>query len=467
MAHSSQGSALVGYSDDTELRPLKFAEPIPAGRICAVCGYIPRATYSLRCGHTLCEPCYDSCVDTSRCVCPLDDEACATEDVHLRTFPAEYLLTRKVHCWNEANGCHVVLAASQVAEHFRHECQHHVSFCPTCSAPVLRRDVCAHLKSRCTALVLSAASDTHTGTDDDLRTHLAALEQKVERRVGEVDAKLAQLTLETGAQSDKLTELCHSNSDLKEALKGQLEASAALQSGKLVELCQNINSLKEQLKDQRDAASVSHNNKHEELCQTINNVQETLKAQLDGVSAKSLEYLNRKAIELKHLCTGKSNSLQTTIGAIMQSVQIDVNTNQRILTGYDALKQKALEAGFSQSLGEKVYLRRYLMSWGIHFKKDGDGVLLHLLLKLHRGRKDEFLVWPFKKELKLHFIHPETREERRVKGRPDATLENFARPSGFGNQGVFFTNTALESSDIERDGYLQNNQLILRLEVFL
>ncbi|KAH9378294.1 hypothetical protein HPB48_017222 [Haemaphysalis longicornis] len=109
MAHSSQGSALVGYSDDTELRPLKCAEPIPAGRVCAVCGYIPRATYSLRCGHTLCEPCYDSCVDTSRCVCPLDDEVCATVDVHLRTFPAEYLLTRKRYVLRGVNERQVLL----------------------------------------------------------------------------------------------------------------------------------------------------------------------------------------------------------------------------------------------------------------------------------------------------------------------------------------------------------------------
>ncbi|KAH9384748.1 hypothetical protein HPB48_026761 [Haemaphysalis longicornis] len=89
MAHSSQGSALVGYSDDTELRPLKLrgADSCWTG----MCGVRLHSQSDV-----LSSPCYDSCVDTSRCVCPLDDEVCATVDVHLRTFPAEYLLTRKV-----------------------------------------------------------------------------------------------------------------------------------------------------------------------------------------------------------------------------------------------------------------------------------------------------------------------------------------------------------------------------------
>lgn len=470
MATSKRGFAVVGYSDDTELRPLKFVEPIPAGRICAVCGYIPRTTYSLLCGHTFCGPCYESCVDVSRCVCPLDDEVCAKEDVHHRTFPAENLLRRKVRCWNEDNGCPVVLAASQVAEHFRHECQHHCTCCPTCLAPVLRRDVCAHLKSRCTALVLSVACDTHTETDDDLKSHLVAFEQQIEKRVGEVDAKLAQLSLESVSRSDELIELLHSNNHLQEALKDQLEAAAGLQEDKIVELCHNITRLKEELKDQRDAASGSQNDRHEQLRHDINDLKETLKDQLEAASAKTLGSLDRKAAEVKDRCIETSDALETTIGSIMQSVQIDMNTHQRVLTGYDALKQTATDKGYSDSYSQKVYLRRYLMSWGIYFKKDGDKVRLHLELKLHKGRHDEFLEWPFKKGLKLCFIHPETREEREICVKPSmsaADRKHFCKPAELDNQGVYFSQDSIESSEIERGGYLQNNQVILRLEILL
>ncbi|XP_077557755.1 uncharacterized protein LOC144173115 [Haemaphysalis longicornis] len=304
MAHNRQEFALVGYSEHLERRPLKFVDPIPASRICSACGNIPRLTYILMCGHAFCEPCYESCASTSECVCPLDGDVCDRDDVTRKEYKVEQLLGRKVHCWNEVNGCGVVLPASQIAEHVRQDCQHHVTHCPNCSAVVLSHNICAHLKTRCTTCVVHAAAEARQGADNNENSHLAAFERevhcwneangclvvlpasqiaehvrqdcqyhvtrcptcsvavvardvcahlksrctalvlderpepqqranvnertylelferKVEQRVRELDAKLAQLSLKSDSVSDKLIEICHNDNHLKEALTEQ------------------------------------------------------------------------------------------------------------------------------------------------------------------------------------------------------------------------------------------------------
>ncbi|KAH9365891.1 hypothetical protein HPB48_022625 [Haemaphysalis longicornis] len=113
MAHGRQSFALVGYSEELEKRPLKFADPIPSSRICSACGHIPRMTNTLMCGHTLCDWCYESCTTASECVCPLDGDVCDRDDVVRIEYPAEQLLRRKVrrsgrvctNCYGGTHGC--------------------------------------------------------------------------------------------------------------------------------------------------------------------------------------------------------------------------------------------------------------------------------------------------------------------------------------------------------------------------
>ncbi|KAH9365887.1 hypothetical protein HPB48_017279 [Haemaphysalis longicornis] len=217
MAHDRQQFALIGYSEYLERRPLKFVEPIPASRICSVCGNVPRVTYILMCGHTFCDPCYASCATSSECACPLDGDVCERDDVTRKEYKAEQLLMRKVHCWNEVNGCPVVLPASQIAEHLRRDCGHHVTRCPKCSAAVLSRDMFAHLKSPCTEHVLHTAPEAPQGSDVSENAQFVAFERKVEQRVDELDAKLVRLSLESVSQSDKLAEVCHNINQLKGA----------------------------------------------------------------------------------------------------------------------------------------------------------------------------------------------------------------------------------------------------------
>lgn len=310
-----------------------------------------------------------------------------------------------MYCWNEDNGCGVVLPASQLPEHLRQDCQHHVTRCPTCSAAVLSRDVCAHLKSRCTTLALHGAPGPQQGGGSSERTNLVAFEVKLEHRVLELDAKLAQLSMESTSQSDKIMELCHT-----------------------------INHLKEGLTEHVVRAS-EHN-----------------------------------VAEMKAIYKEARESFMTSPSPVVISVPRDQIMHQRVLTGYAALKQQALKDGFSLSISDEVYLHRYLITWGISFRKDGECVNLFLCLQLHEGREDEFLDWPFTKKVKLTFIHPETRQELHRYSTPDSeeyTRVCYCRPIGGSNRYVRFTETWVQSSDVEREGYVKNDQLLLRFAVLV
>ncbi|KAH9365899.1 hypothetical protein HPB48_015959 [Haemaphysalis longicornis] len=360
----------------------------------------------LLCGHTFCEPCYESCATTSESVCPLDGDICGRDDVSTKEYPAEQLLRRKVHCWNKVYGCGVILPASQIAEHVRDHCQHHATCCPTCSAAVLCSDVCAHLKTRCTQLVLHTAPEPQPREDDNEGTNLEALAKMMKQQVGELDAKLARLSFKADSLSDKLSEICINNNDFKEAL-----------------------------------------------------------------TAHFVQASGRNLADMKAIYSEKSESLMTAITSALTLVSSDAKTHQRVIRGYAELKEKASKDGRSESMSDKVYLRRYLMSWGIVFSKDGEGVGLSLRIELYEGREDDFLEWPFTKQFKLSVIHPETREELDRFATPDSSdylRDCFCRPIDGSNTPIHFSHeTRIESSDLESDGYVDRDQLLLRLEVLL
>ncbi|XP_077549575.1 uncharacterized protein LOC144162786 [Haemaphysalis longicornis] len=413
MARSSRTHTLVGFSEALDWRPLKFAQPVPAAAICDSCGYVPRSTCSLPCGHTLCEPCHRRCAagaNGAEFECPFDGDVCSAEDVARRDC-SRNLMRRKVHCWNEANGCTVVLPASEVTEHFHRDCQHHAARCPTCLATVLWNDVCAHHKSRCADFILRAAADVHPGTDGNQNGQLVAFEKNVEKRAVELNAKLAQLSLESASQSDRLIALCHGINDLNETLAGQFRAA-------------------------------SDRNEHS---------------------------LERNADIMKAVFMEKSEALMSAIVAMSPPIQNDPETQEWVLTGYAALKEKALTEGVSFAMSGKAYLRRYLMSWGVHLKNSAHSVCICLRHCIHKGRYDEFLDWPFAHEMKLVAVHPTTREEHEIRALPCAfnNAEVYSKPTAFSNKAVFFGVRSFDPTVLEWGGFIKNDQLFLRFEVLL
>lgn len=78
--------------------------------------------------------------------------------------------------------------------------------------------------------------------------------------------------------------------------------------------------------------------------------------------------------EMKVFYAEKVESLSTALALAVAPVPSDSKTHQRVIIGYTGFKEKALQDGWCNSWSARVYLRRYLMSWGIEFKKEGDNV---------------------------------------------------------------------------------------------
>ncbi|KAH9365856.1 hypothetical protein HPB48_021375 [Haemaphysalis longicornis] len=232
---------------------------------------------------------------------------------------------------------------------------------------------------------------------------MVAPEKAIEKRVGDLDAKLNQLSLKCDSLNEKLGQICKNDIHLKEALT-------------------------------------------EQFGQT----------------------LDRSVAEIKSLYAEKIESLRTAITSALASVPSDPKTLQRVVTGYAALKEKASKDGWSWSMSDKIYLRRYYISWGVAFVKEGDKVFLQLCVQLHVGTEDDFLEWPFTKQLKLTIIHPETRHELNLTAKPlpsKASDRHYSRPIKTSNVAARFSESEVESSDIELDGYVKEDQLLLRFEV--
>ncbi|XP_077549024.1 uncharacterized protein LOC144162393 isoform X2 [Haemaphysalis longicornis] len=403
---------LAGFSEAIDWRPLKFVEPVPAAAICDSCGYVPRSTCLLPCGHTLCESCRRRCVtaDGAKFECPFDGDMCSSEDIARRDYSGN-LTRRKVHCWNEANGCTAILPASEIAAHFRRDCQHHGAHCPTCLANVLWNDVCAHQKSRCTNLVFHAAAEAEPDTGNNEEEPLVAIERKVDQEAAQLDAKLAQLSLESGSKSDRLLELCRGASNLNETLRGQFYAALAI-------------------------------NDHR---------------------------LERNAAAIRAAYLAKGNALMSAIVSMPPTTRNDAETREWVLTGYAAHVERAMKEGYSIEMTEKAYLHHYLMSWGVYLKRSVDTVCICLRHCLHEGRYDQFLDWPYTHEMKLVVIHPDTREEREIHVAPCTSnnAEARCRPAASSNKAISYPFTSFRQGDVEHGGFVKNDQLLLRFEVLL
>uniref|UniRef100_A0A224YRW9 Tumor necrosis factor receptor-associated factor-like protein n=1 Tax=Rhipicephalus zambeziensis TaxID=60191 RepID=A0A224YRW9_9ACAR len=146
---------LSGFSENLDWRTLDFVKPIDDIRVCSACGFVARKTAFLPCRHVLCEPCYEQWKPEVK-VCFLDGELCPEKEVHWMEFPEEKMMTREVRCWNRENGCEIVTDISRIAEHFHRDCAYHSACCPKCSSTVLKKDIIAHLESRCANHVLRA-----------------------------------------------------------------------------------------------------------------------------------------------------------------------------------------------------------------------------------------------------------------------------------------------------------------------
>ncbi|XP_075530606.1 uncharacterized protein LOC142563837 isoform X1 [Dermacentor variabilis] len=514
MAFQTQRLAVFGFSQELDWRPLFFAEPIPAHRICDGCGLLPRLTAFLPCRHVLCSTCYEQCVVGDEHSCPLDGDAFLDEDVQWGDFPLENLLKRKVHCWNKEYGCESVMAASEICRHFHQDCDHHSTSCPRCAAVVRCRNVRAHLQSNCRDYVAFSSTGLETTRYKEQQTTLLALKATIEERVGEMKERLDSLSCESRAQNDRTSELHHCINTLKEmlsqppesatsqdaapqtagdgsAIQGDdnnlvAEAHMPFNRSPLVEEMRALNlSLNRTVKGETQKTSEMlqknervMNNHHAQLREQLSSDRDILQ----GITC-SVDRLNETFGKELELATKRISEHMTANDARVAAVkQCDREATEQQLkllafgtkslkrytffaNGVKSRKRSALALGGNTYCADRIYLSGYCLSPAVHFQKSGDSVQLYTAIQLHKGVMDEFLPWPFCKAVRLSLRNESTGLQRQLVNKVYYNLENFDRPGTSSNRPVYFPDSSFLLEDLEQDGYVANDRLHVTWEL--
>ncbi|XP_077561695.1 TNF receptor-associated factor 3-like [Haemaphysalis longicornis] len=132
MAASGTTYTVFGFDSRFDGRPTVFLDSFPPTKVCSACGLVPSTVALLPCHHVLCQRCYAHCEDGYSSRCLLDKEVHQTEDVTWSTSSQDYVLRRKIRCWNSSNGCVAVGPASEILEHFSDGCEYQAATCGRC-----------------------------------------------------------------------------------------------------------------------------------------------------------------------------------------------------------------------------------------------------------------------------------------------------------------------------------------------
>uniref|UniRef100_A0A6M2CNC0 Putative tnf receptor-associated factor 6 ovary overexpressed n=1 Tax=Rhipicephalus microplus TaxID=6941 RepID=A0A6M2CNC0_RHIMP len=508
MAVQEQRYTLFGFSKELDWRPLHFVDSIPAHRICNACGLVHRVTVFLPCRHVLCNSCYAQCLSDKVHGCPIDGDPFLEEDAQRGEFPLDSLLKRKVKCWNEDKGCEMIMAASELHQHFHEDCGHHSTRCPKCSACILISNVRAHRSSDCSAdAQLDTAGTLKPDNDSSQEAVLASLEAILEKRVAEVRSGLDQLAREI-IQCDKFTELTHTVNDLREVViksseeqicaaneagidvAREVKEDLAWQGDRLNEISLRVTTLSEKVEEVLREATKKpleqSQKKKDELCydgtadgSSPKKVSETVSV-FEGTMGKASEHARETISQMPSSNTDSSSVSKTT--------EVPTGVNPAILTrdylpwfstlnvkhyefhvkGIKLLKERAMSNGYAGSYRGTTYLGGYCISLGVYLKKSGSSMSVHALVRLNKGVIDSFLQWPFSHRLKLTFIDSSKSTHHTF---CVATIGNlydkrFDRPTNTANDGVCSA-AGCRIEGLEQQGYLRSDEFCVKCELLV
>lgn len=464
MASSSQLYTLCGFSAELDWRPLRFVEPVPAHRVCSVCGVLPRVTAFLSCRHVLCRGCYERCLLDG---CPIEGDPFLEDDVEWRELPAQNLLSRKVKCWNEKRGCETVLAAAEINKHYREGCEHHYTSCPKCSTVVLRRDVCGHLRSKCRDHAVSTTIGAPEKSDhDDQKAMMMALNASLDVRGDEIKDRLDQVISDNTSQSDRLNEISHCMNSTKETLQ-QMSRERKTSESEEFQAVVGLSS-----SEVIQESLVGHGEKMHQLALTVSNSNKTLREveyELKQTFRKELQDATRTICRhfeesIAGICDAKRTAEDFESSTMSRQKElalntIDVNRYEFYVRDIKSMTDSTHSKGFRDCASEKIYICGYHMSPGVYFRKEGDHVLLYAGLQLHKGVIDEFLQWPFNHSVKMTAKHPSEDKHCSFIAKTGGNLDYDGRPEESSNEGSYFRDGSFRLDDLEREGYVTDDKL--------
>ncbi|XP_077493494.1 uncharacterized protein LOC144104391 [Amblyomma americanum] len=452
MAPASPQFTLVGFSPELDWRPLTFLKPFPANRVCSACGLVRKETAILPCMHVLCSCCYEQCTQDGAHECPLDGSRYQEDDVNMFDFPTDDLLRREVKCWNEGSGCQYTTAASGVTRHFLLECEHHSVRCPKCSATVLCRDVCTHLRSASCNSSTPVASESQVPVSQfDQAASLTSFKEALERQAGEITAYLRPMAVDMSTHGDRLSEISHGINTLKETLRQEL---TSLLGQNHEEITSSNAELKQCFATCSDTVKT--------CLRSLKSLEKKLNDELGGTRAD----LSQIAASIEQVKAGLKENVQKTLQPAANECTkspLEVTHCEFFVKGVKSLEE-AMENGRAEYDSEKVYLCGYCMSPGVVFLGYSPLVMLSAMYTLHKGDMDDDVHWPFKHKIRMSAIHPNGTGQRVLEAEPYPDHEGNQKPTT-SNVPVLHWNASFHLESLIHEGYVDNDQLRIKWEL--
>ncbi|XP_077493483.1 uncharacterized protein LOC144104384 isoform X6 [Amblyomma americanum] len=424
MPPASRQYTLVGFAPELDWRPLTFLKPIPASRVCSACGLVRKRTALLPCMHVLCECCFQHCGQDGLNECPLDGNHYEKKDVALFHCTADDLLKREVNCWNEGRGCNYMTAASGISQHFLLECEHHSVRCTRCSATVLCRDVCTHLRS--------ASCNTSTPVTSESQVPAGQVDEAASS--GQITAYKKPMDADMSTHGDRLIEISHGINALKETLRQELKS----------------------LKGQSQEEIRSSNS---ELEQCLASCSDTVNTCLRGITSAEQKLDDKLSVTRADLSqiAASMEQVKTELKECVQKSCQQVTHCEFFVKGVKSLQNETMKDDTAYYDSEEVYLCGYCMSPGVVFLRYWPCVMLYMKYMLHKGDMDDYVQWPFKHNVRMSVLHPRGREERVL-----TYADVFSKKPTASNSQVFCFNEYLNLDHLIRDGYVDNDQLRIK-----
>ncbi|KAH7973408.1 hypothetical protein HPB49_000723 [Dermacentor silvarum] len=138
---------LAGFNDFLEQRRVAFTEPMPASRVCSICGRVPSSTVLLPCGHVLCEECRSEVFEGMEC--PYDGTAFTEGQLVRLRFELSDLEQLPVVCVVGGKKCATFAGKlCDLKDHVRH-CRSWEVKCAKCQRSVARDVAVDHYRQCC------------------------------------------------------------------------------------------------------------------------------------------------------------------------------------------------------------------------------------------------------------------------------------------------------------------------------
>ncbi|KAM7314849.1 uncharacterized protein ISCGN_004633 [Ixodes scapularis] len=386
------------------MRPMNFKDTIQKIRVCSLCSVIPSTVVLLPCSHSVCELCFDKCLeDGERCL--LDQERLGQECLEKLTLSEEKLATWQVACWNTPYGCTFSGSSIALLDHFEKHCKFHAVCCSRCDHYVLRSDVVGHLKSGCSALL----TEDGPGSSSNRRGGTS---------VGDGGKAM-------GEMKNAVEKMADEQLHLQSSLNGLLE-SAKYQTAEITKVLELV----------------------------------------DEVRCSVLIGLEMTKANCKEQILRLGDNLSSQTMDIARSVrQLRPRIIHWYLEGWEKIKEAVLGKPVVYTESGVQTLYGYAVSQNIEIRKQNEELRLDCHLRIHASQNDDDLEWPFKYDCHVGIIHPRRHSKMfcTVNAGTPEHREVFKRPVGVRNTGLGSFLATVNS--IESQGFIQNDTLHLFVEI--